>query len=160
MFSFRLRKRSDCSSLANKRCSFFITIQSKRAHTRLRAVSLFLKIRGEEWKTSKRARKGRCCNQLVAPARLAACDFAVTVTVTLPRLFCFVVSAAHNGEFERFFGFCVVVTVSAKPIKSFEFAIVSHRNDIPHQPTDVILLIFLAYNKVVTRCKLDVSLRY
>ena len=95
-----------------------------------------------------------------SPARLAACDIAVTVTVTLPCLFCFVVSVAHNGEFERFCEFCVVVTDSTKPTKSFEFAIVSHRNDIPHQPTDVILLIFLAYNKVVTRCKIDVSLRY
>ena len=47
------------------------------------------------------------------------------INVNLPQLLCIVVSAALDGEFERFGGFCVdcYVTVNAKPTKSLKFAI-------------------------------------
>ena len=44
-----------------------------------------------------------------------------------------VISVAHNGEFERFYGFCADCYYNAKSKKSFKFAIVSCRNDKAEQ---------------------------
>ena len=56
------------------------------------------------------------------------------INVKVPHLLIIEVSVALNAEFERFGGFCVdrcytLATVNAKPTKSLEFAIQSHRND-------------------------------
>ena len=62
------------------------------------------------------------------------------INVNLPQLLCIVISAAENGEFERFGGFSVdcyytlsIVTVNGKPTKSLKFAIFSRRNDNTQQ---------------------------
>ena len=55
------------------------------------------------------------------------------INVNVPQLLFIVVSVALNGEFERFGGFCVIVTVNAKPTKSLKFTIQSHRNDKTQQ---------------------------